>query len=116
LALEEIKAGLCPEELVATEPNDCGVISCQFWARRLAEQRQSALEFVRSFHPVGRVMAEGFDSSRQRDQTTKLNELLAQKQCEHVIESSTRSNAAVDVGCLLAGILGVAGLVGSVNI
>ena len=117
VALQEIKDGVCPEEVVvSTDRKDCDVMSCQLWARRLSEQRQSALEFVRSFHPIGSVIAEGFDSSRNKDQTTKLNELLAQKQCDHVIDSSTRSNTAVDMGCLVAGILGVAGLVGSINI
>jgi len=115
-ALAEVRAGVCPADVVAVESRDCEAVTCQFWARRLAEQRQGVIEFVRGFHPVGKILAEGFDSSRNQDQFSKLNELLAKKQCDHVINSSARSNAAVDLGCFLAGILGVAGLVGSINI
>jgi hypothetical protein len=115
-AIQEIDAGICPEDSVSTELQDCEVIACQTWARKLGQQRQSVLQFVRSFHPIGRVMAEGFDHSRSKDQSTKLTDLLAERQCRHVIESSTKSNAAVDMGSFMAGILGVAGLLGSISI
>lgn len=115
-AFREIQAGICPEDIVAVDIQDCGVITCQFWARKLGTKRQEVLEFVRSYHPVGRVLAEGFDSARSKDQTTKLNQLLAEKQCQYVIEGSTRSNSAVDAGCFIAGIIGIAGVVASLNI
>ena len=115
-ALEEVKAGICPDGIVAIDFQDCEVVTCQYWARILGTQRQEVLELVRSYHPIGRVMAEGFDSARSKDQTVKLNQLLAEKQCQYVIEGSTRSNAAVDAGCFIAGIIGIAGLVASLNI
>ena len=116
VALKDIKDGVCPGdqeqplEALAIDRN-CTQISCTHWANTLSEARQSALRFVRDVHPVGGWMAGQFDLNRGTDQNVKLQKMLAEKQCNYVIESSVRSNSRADMGSFIALLLGIAGLV-----
>ena len=114
IALDHMSSGTCPDEslpVVDANETNCSVAACQSWALKLAQERQAALHFVRNSHPVGGWLAAQFDNARGQSQDGKLERLLAQKQCTHLIDSSIRSNKRADMGSTLAFLLGLAGIV-----
>merc|ERR1719235_1990356 len=66
-------------------------------ARRLAEERTSVLEFVRSAHPTGALAAQLLDMSRGVEQgTARIDDLFTKKSCVDVLKSVDKSNMYVN--------------------
>ena len=89
---------------------DCRLAVCNEKALELAQARQAGVEFVRTWHPVGRVMAEFFDAHRGMDQIEKIERLVQNKSCDEIIKSASKSNWRADLGSFGAAVAGCLGI------
>merc|ERR1712226_999314 len=81
-------------------------------ARKLSDSRLQAILFVRKWHVLGRFAAEFFDDTRGVQQgDERINALFEAKTCEQVLQSVDKSNAFVNVGCILAAGISLMGVI-----